>query len=642
MSTKKTFIKATFYLLITFGFTLLFTSCKKEKEKTIGTLYLSKEKPSPGDIIDIRYVLPKKHETVKAAYLYFKKTKSQPEDFDYTITDGVLNGELKIPTEATAISLFFITQDGNNKYNIGSDKGHLSYIFPLYNNDNELIPGAQSSIAQRFLRYGKEIDSCLTLMKNDLEKNPHLKTEWNPIYLKHLYSQNKDEGKKLIHKQIKILENKKELNQEEYSTLFTLFNTLKYNIKADSISNIATKKFPKGIIIKNKLTNAFEQEDNLENRIEIYNKYAVTLDRDEYQKDTYKNYMLMRIASEYIPKQDITSFIYHTDQITNILMKADLYNDMAYKLSNNKKLAYAAKLCETSLNILPTIDSKDVKRLVTASKYNEWIKKSIKNSTSIYADIHFKQGNITEAIKYKEKVIGNGNDEEINEKFIEYLLADNRYKEIQKVASHFIEMGTATSKIKAFYKTAFLKNKGTISQYEAYIKNIDKEIRRKELVAYRKKMVNEIAPDFTLKNLDGEKVALSSLKGKTIILDFWANWCSPCKSAFPGMQIAVDKYKDNPDVVFLFINTYEKDAMEKRIQKTKDYLELKKYSFEVLLDPKIENGYDVAKKYKVEALPTKIIIGPDGNIKFRPSVYKQITPLKMLEEFEIMIKLTQS
>jgi cytochrome c biogenesis protein CcmG/thiol:disulfide interchange protein DsbE len=65
------------------------------------------------------------------------------------------------------------------------------------------------------------------------------------------------------------------------------------------------------------------------------------------------------------------------------------------------------------------------------------------------------------------------------------------------------------------------------------------------------------APDFNLRDLEGNEVSLANHRKKVAVLDFWATWCAPCIKSFPAMQMAVDKYKRDPDVTFLFITTWE-------------------------------------------------------------------------------------
>ena len=115
--------------------------------------------------------------------------------------------------------------------------------------------------------------------------------------------------------------------------------------------------------------------------------------------------------------------------------------------------------------------------------------------------------------------------------------------------------------------------------------------------------VGDKAPAFQLTSLAGPEVTLDSLKGKVVLLDFWATWCGPCKQIMPVIQKLSEEFKDKGVAIF-GVNTWEKkdDAAKK-------YMESKKYTYGCLLA-----GEDLAKTYGITGIPTLIIINKDGTI----------------------------
>ena len=110
--------------------------------------------------------------------------------------------------------------------------------------------------------------------------------------------------------------------------------------------------------------------------------------------------------------------------------------------------------------------------------------------------------------------------------------------------------------------------------------------------------------DFTLDDLTGKKIQLSSLKGKVILVNFWATWCPPCRAEMPGMEKLYQTLKSNPDFVMLAVDSQEDPAT------VKAFIEKNKYHFPVLLD---QNG-TVTAQYSIRAFPTSYIIDRKGRV----------------------------
>jgi peroxiredoxin len=76
----------------------------------------------------------------------------------------------------------------------------------------------------------------------------------------------------------------------------------------------------------------------------------------------------------------------------------------------------------------------------------------------------------------------------------------------------------------------------------------------------------KVAPDFSLPNPDGQKISLSSLRGKVVLLDFWASWCRPCRAENPNVVAAYNKYKGKGFTVMSVSLDKEKSAWVQAIQ----------------------------------------------------------------------------
>lgn len=114
-----------------------------------------------------------------------------------------------------------------------------------------------------------------------------------------------------------------------------------------------------------------------------------------------------------------------------------------------------------------------------------------------------------------------------------------------------------------------------------------------------------LAPDFELVTLSGEKVKLSDYRGKKVLLNFWASWCGPCRAEMPDMQELHQEGRE--DVVILAVNATQ---TERSTESPAEFIKELGLTFPIVLDEKGE----VSKTYQVVALPTSYFIDSEGKI----------------------------
>jgi len=116
--------------------------------------------------------------------------------------------------------------------------------------------------------------------------------------------------------------------------------------------------------------------------------------------------------------------------------------------------------------------------------------------------------------------------------------------------------------------------------------------------------LGNLAPDFQFNSLEGESISLSDLRGKPVLINFWATRCPPCVSEIPYLQEIYNEWSGT-ELILLVINIGESPT------KVKEFLQGHNLSLPVLLDAK----QLVANKYRITAIPTTFFIDKDGIIQ---------------------------
>ena len=136
------------------------------------------------------------------------------------------------------------------------------------------------------------------------------------------------------------------------------------------------------------------------------------------------------------------------------------------------------------------------------------------------------------------------------------------------------------------------------------------------------------APDFTVEMFSGEQIKLSSLKGKVVLINFWATWCPPCRQELTHVEKEIIEHFKGQDFVFLPISRGEKKSV------VEAFREKTGYTFPMGLDPKQE----VYKKYATNYIPRNFVVGKDGKVIYVSVGFEPAEFASMIKTIEAALK----
>lgn len=552
--------------------------------------------------------------------------------FGYKVIEPVITKKAELysgsfTVDSNAAVLLFSFSYGEEKDNNKND----GYIVPVYDAKGKILPEAYSVTYNIYSGYGEMLTGLTTnrdkgteVINEAIKKDPSLKN--NPVifstYLGSINAKLKSEAPPVIQQELEAYAKKGDLTEKDYQLMIDWYNRTNKPEMKEKGAALATEmksKFPNGVWLKNEAGMAFNREKDIAKKEQLYNDYLAKYPATPDTKALLDNFAFQLAsakANDALQKKDFDAY-FKALQPLKPSQQASINNNHSWNMAEkDQDLAEAKKMSWQATGFA----QQEVKNPsgpkpdnATKKAWLEGRQKTYAMYGDTYAFILYKLGEYKEGYKYAKEAatINELKDPENNERYA--MLAEKVLPatETKKLIEGFVEEGSASSASKEILKNIYVKEKGSDAGYDTYISALEETANNKKKAEIAGKIIKEKAPAFALKDFDGNEVSLASLKGKVVVVDFWATWCGPCIASMPGMNKTLTKYKDNPNVKFVFIDTWEN--VEDKLKNAKDFMAKKNYPFHVLMDNKDE----VVASFGVNGIPTKFIVDKEGNIRFK-------------------------
>jgi thiol-disulfide isomerase/thioredoxin len=469
---------------------------------------------------------------------------------------------------------------------------------------SNLFPGMARAIVAA---YPGKADSILRKMSSYLLRQPDL-TERQYIYIRRVYGD--------------ILRDKN---------------------KADSLQSAIIAKFPGGLMDRLHRLEAIYMHRDTTEKAAIRTAFFRDFPLDKYPFDDYLDPEAgdMSLAGHVYVEMAMRAFINHDwDGLSQLIKHSPFQyldyiyqHDVMYPFRTDKPSITKQEALDISTVIVDELlrRVKDNDPRISGRQFvapAEWLQHVMTVDSGIFGyhlGLMYEQGDAQKGYALAEQLepyIG-VSDIPFNENYVRLLHKVGKDAKAIPFIKKAVFANTATPEMLTLLEEDYRRTDGKTGSFLNYYQSLRSQAAvEKEHARLDKEMITVPGLSFRLSDMNGQTIDLAALKGKIVVLDFWATWCFPCKAAMPGMQMAVNKYKQDPSVAFYFISTLEERPDYKK--NITSFLKEKNYDFNVLLDDKedtvTKRGGALFGRWapvlKMNGIPQKVIIDQDGIVRW--------------------------
>ncbi|WP_159637279.1 redoxin domain-containing protein [Sphingobacterium composti Ten et al. 2007 non Yoo et al. 2007] len=390
-----------------------------------------------------------------------------------------------------------------------------------------------------------------------------------------------------------------------------IYSFLEKTDEVEKVEKTLLKRFPKGLKARSEAYKNVFSESNTSASVaeKSYNDFLKKFPSNNFEEKDRGLYRgaESKLAAMYFKENNLSKANEYVDKLKNSPMFIQTAYGLTRELAENKDY----------VNALPILEE----GIAKAKEDNKVGPTYLPAFNAAYGKALYETGNYEKAIEsLEDQFITNNNaavNSDLNVSLANSYIKMGRDLDAFLLLEKYVLKNGKNDAAGEVLKSLYSKLNNDKSDFNNYYSNLDTKIKEASIAKYKSEMIKKEAPAFSLVNREGKTVSLADLKGKVVVLDFWATWCGPCINSFPGMQAAVNKYKDDKEVEFLFIDTWQREENYKEL--VEQFITKNNYTFHVLFDEMKDREKATTTAYGVKGIPHKVVIDKEGFIRFESS-----------------------